>query len=192
MSLRLSEILEHDAPHLDVTSRRRLIAFHDAMVAALRAAELTPEGGALPTTFNTLLALLPGDHQPLKRDRDVTDWSVENDTKYAAFLTSWREQTSATASIRKPRALAAPLHQAVTALQMLEQAGAKKSELEAAVRTFLDVYALSQHALRLPAIEQALPARLPAGIALDETKVTIGNDDKGNYVGLVKRTSKPG
>ena len=71
MSLRLSEILEHDAPHLGVTSRKHLGAFYDALVDALRQGQLTPEGGALPTTLNTLLALLPGEQPPLRWDKEI-------------------------------------------------------------------------------------------------------------------------
>lgn len=190
MSLRLSEILEHDAPHLGITSRKHLSAFYDAMVDALRRGELTPEGGALPTTLNALLALLPGEQSPLKRDKEMTDWSVENDAKYATFLDRWRSTMAATPKPgRKVRAIAAPLHQAVTTLQQLEQKGTKKAELEGAVRTFLDVYALSQHALKLPDIERPLPTTFPAGIDFDETKIKLG-ESKGQFVGLLRRTNK--
>lgn len=189
MSLKLSEILEHDAPHLGITSRKYLTAFYDAMVDALRRGELTPEGGALPTTINTLLTLFPGEQPSLKRDKDMTDWSVENDAKYATFLDRWRSTMAATPRPRrKVRAIAAPLHQAVTTLQQLDQKGTKKAEQEAAVRTFLDVYALSQHALNLPAIDRPLPTTLPAGIDLDETKIKLG-ESKGTYVGLLRLTN---
>ena len=50
MALRLSEILEHDAPHLSITGRKDLLAFYDALKAALKEGRLTPEGGALPTS----------------------------------------------------------------------------------------------------------------------------------------------
>ncbi len=121
----------------------------------------------------------------------MTDWSVENDLKYAAFLDAWRTQMTVQRSAApKPRAVAAPLHQAVTRLQLLHTAGSKKAELERAVEVFLDVYALSQHALRLPALERELPKRLPEGISLDEQKVTLGNDAKGTYVGLLRRSQK--
>ena len=190
MSLRLSEILEHDAPHLGITSRKYLSAFYDMMVASLRQGQLTPEGGALPTTLNTLLALLPGEQLPLRRDKEMTDWSVENDTNYAAFLDRWRSQHQASPREgRKVRAIASPLHQAVTQLQELEQKSMKKAEVEARVRTFLDVYALSQHALNLPALERPLPTQLPAGITLDEARVELG-DDKGVYVGLRRRLQR--
>lgn len=121
----------------------------------------------------------------------MTDWSVENDTKYAAFLDSWREQIKAQPSkMRKPRAIAAPLHQTVTRLQSLVQGGAKKADLEVAVEVFLDVYVLSQHALKLPMLERALPSHLPPTVELDSSKVTLGNDAKGKFVGLVKRTAE--
>ena len=58
--------------------------------------------------------------------------------------------------------------------------------------TFLDVYALSQHALRLPRIDRALPEHLPEGIELDEQRVFLGNDGKGSYVGLVQRRKERG
>ena len=64
MALRLSEILEHDAPHLSITNRKRLLAFYDELKAALKEGRLTPEGGALPTSLNELLALLPGEQTP--------------------------------------------------------------------------------------------------------------------------------
>jgi hypothetical protein len=189
MSLRLSEILEHDAPHLGITTRKHLTAFYDVIVHALRQGELTPEGGALPTTLNILLALLPGEHAPLKRDKEMTDWSVENDAKYATFLDRWRSTVRETPKQgRKVRAIAAPLHQAVIALQKLEQRSPKKAELEGAVRTFLEVYALSQHALNLPDIDRPIPTQVPAGIALDETKVKLG-ESKGIFVGLLRRTN---
>ena len=188
MALRLSEILEHDAPHLAIINRKQLLAFYDEMKAALKEGRLTPEGGALPTSLNELLALLPGEHTPLKRDRELTDWAVDNDHKYAAFLNAWRDRISiGKPTARKPRAIAAPLYQAVTRLQTVRERSAKKAELEAAVDSFLDVYALSQHALRLPRIDRALPAGLPEGIELDERKAALGNDTKGTYVGLVQR-----
>lgn len=188
MALRLSEILEHDAPHLGITNRRRLLAFYDELKAALREGRLTPEGGAVPTSLNELLALLPGEQTPLKRDRELTDWAVENDHNYAAFLDAWRARMSADKPrTPKPRGVAAPLHQAVTRLEAVRARGGKKADLEAAVDTFLDVYALSQHALRLPRLDRSLPTRLPEGIELDEQKVFLGDDGKGTYVGLVQR-----
>ena len=184
--VRLSEILEHDAPHLGITDRKQLLAFYDALKTALREARLTPAGGALPSSLNELLALLPGEPKPAKRDRELTDWSVDNDLKYAAFLEAWRTRVSVTKAGAKPRAIAAPLFQAVTRLQTLKAQGAKKAELTAAVSTFLEVYALSQHALRLPPLAGPLPERLPEGIKMDP-QVTLGRDAKGVYVGLVKR-----
>ena len=187
MSVRLSEILEHDAPHLHISNRKRLLAFYDALVDALKKGELTPGAGALPSSLNALLQLLPGDQTPAKRDRELTDWSVENDLGYAAFLDKWRAQTPGQApKTAKPRAIAAPLHQAVTQLQALTASGTKKAALTYAIDVFLDTYALSQHALRLPVIERALPKQLPPEISLGE-QVTLGNDDKGNYVGLIRR-----
>ena len=187
MALRLSEILEHDAPHLGITNRRQLLAFYDTLKTALKEGRLTPEGGALPTSLNDLLALLPGEQAPAKRDRDLTDWSVENDSEYAAFLNAWRARTTTAPKSYKPRAVAAPLHQAVTRLQALRLDGSKKAELEGAVDTFLDVYALSQHVLRLPRLDRELPTSLPEGFELDTQKVSLGNDPKGIYVGLVQR-----
>lgn len=187
MALRLSEILEHDAPHLSITNRKQLLTFYDALKTALRERRLTPEGGALPTSLNELLRLLPGDQAPSKRDRELTDWSVENDPQYATFLDAWRAQAVTAPKPYNPRSIAAPLHQAVSQLQAVQVGGAKKTELEAAVTTFLDVYALSQYALRLPRIERTLPTRLPEGIKHDEQKVMLGDDAKGTYVGLVKR-----
>ena len=187
MALRLSEILEHDAPHLGITNRRQLLAFYDALKTALKEGRLTPEGGALPTSLNDLLTLLPGEQAPAKRDRDLTDWSVENDSEYAAFLDAWRARTTTRPKSYKPRAVAAPLHQAVTRLQVLRSDGSKKAELETAVDTFLDVYALSQHVLRLPRLDRELPTVLPEGFELDTQKVGMGNDSKGTYVGLVQR-----
>ena len=188
MALRLSEILEHDAPHLGVTTRKQLLAFYDLLKTALKEGRLTPEGGALPTSLNELLALLPGEQLLAKRDRDLTDWSVENDPEYAAFLDAWRVRTAAAKpKAYKPRAVAAPLHGAVTQLQDVRLGGSKKAELERAVDSFLDVYVLSQHALRLPRLERALPAELPEGTELDAQKVGLGNDAKGVYVGLVPR-----
>ena len=184
--VRLSEILEHDAPHLGITNRKQLLTFYDAVKAALRAGLLTPAGGALPSSLNELLALL-GDLTPAKRDRELTDWSVENDAQYAAFLASWRARAAATKPNPKPRAVAAPLQQAVARLQTLNAGPVKKAELSAAVTTFLEVYALSQHALRLPPLAGPLPQKLPEGIGLDEQKVTLGRDAKGIYVGLVRR-----
>ena len=184
--VRLSEILEHNAPHLGITDRKQLLAFYDALKTALREARLTPAGGALPSSLNELLALLPGEPKPAKRDLELTDWSVDNDPKYAAFLEAWRTRASATKAGSKPRAIAAPLFQAVTQLQTLNAQGAKKAELTAAVSTFLEVYALSQHALRLPPLAGPLPERLPEGIKIDP-HVTLGRDAKGVYVGLVKR-----
>lgn len=185
MALRLSEILEHDAPHLGLTNRKQLLGFYDALKTALREGRLTPEGGALPTSLGELLALLPGEQPSPKRDQELTDWSVENDLKYAAFLDRWRA-LSAAPKPYQPRAIAAPLHGAVTRLQDLNTGGAKKAELEAAVTHFLDVYALSQHALRLPRIERKLPSELPKGTELDAQKVFLG-EVKGTYVGLVQR-----
>lgn len=190
MALRLSETLEHDAPHLAITNRKQLLTFYDAIKAALKEGRLTPEGGALPTSLNELLALLPGEQTPLKRDRELTDWAVDNDPKYAAFLNAWRAYKVPTSRMPKPRAIAAPLHQAVTRLQTMQEGSVKKAELGAAVEVFLDVYALSQHALRLPRIDRSLPAHLPEGIELDERKVTLGSDTKGTYVGLVQRREK--
>jgi hypothetical protein len=190
MALRLSEILEHDAPHLAITGRKQLLAFYDAIKAALKEGRLTPEGGALPTSLNELLTLLPGEQTPLKRDRELTDWAVDNDLKYAAFLDAWRARQVPTSRTPKPRAIAAPLYQAVMRLQALQAGGAKKAEFGAAVEVFLDVYALSQHALRLPRIDRTLPAGLPEGIELDERKVTLGSDTRGTYVGLVQRPEK--
>lgn len=67
----------------------------------------------------------------------MTDWSVENDANYAAFLDRWRSSVRATPRQgRKIRAIAAPLHQAVAKLQALEQSGAKKAQLEEAIKTF--------------------------------------------------------
>lgn len=192
MALRLSEILEHDAPHLSITNRKQLLAFYDEIKAALKEGRLTPEGGAVPTSLNELLALLPGEQTPLKRDRELTDWAVDNDYKYAAFLDTWRAQTVSVPKTPKLRAIAAPLHQAVTRLQAVQARGAKKAELEAAADVFLDVYALSQHALRLPYIDRTVPAELPEGIAFDEQKVSLGNDAKGTYVGLVQRREDKG
>ncbi len=187
MALRLSEILEHDAPHLSITNRRQLLAFYDELKTALKEGRLKPEGGALPTSLNDLLALLPGEQPLAKRDRDLTDWSVENDFEYAAFLNTWRAHTMTPPKSYKPRAVAAPLHQAVTRLQVLRSDGGKKAELEAAVDTFLDVYVLSQHVLRLPRLDRELLISLPEGFALDAQKVGLGNDPKGTYVGLVQR-----
>ena len=187
MALRLSEILEHDAPHLGITNRGQLLAFYDALKTALKEGRLTPEGGAVPTSLNELLALLPGEQPPLKRDRELTDWSVENDPQYAAFLDAWRARTAAPSKGYKPRAIAAPLHQAVTRLQAVRKGTAKKAELEGAVDTFLDVYALSQHALRLPRLERALPTGLPEGLERDAQKVDLGHDAKGTFVGLVAK-----
>lgn len=187
MALRLSEILEHDAPHLGITTRRQLLAFYDALKTALKEGRLTPEGGALPTSLNEFLALLPGEQPPLKRDREFTDWSVENDHKYAAFLDAWRARTAAPSKTYKPRAIAAPLHQAVTRLQAVREGTAKKAELEGAVDTFLDVYALSQHALKLPRLDRALPTGLPEGLERDAQKVDLGHDAKGIFVGLVSK-----
>jgi len=193
MALRLSEILEHDAPHLGITNRKRLLAFYDEVKAALKEGRLTPEGGAMPTSLNELMALLPGEQVPARRDRDLTDWAVENDHKYAAFLGAWRARTSADGPRRhKPRGVAAPLCQAVTRLQAVREGSAKKAELGVAVDTFLDVYALSQHALRLPRIDRALPKGLPEGIELDEQRVFLGDDGKGTYVGLVQRRKERG
>ena len=187
MAQRLSEILEHDAPHLSITNRRQLFAFYEALKTALKEGRLKPEGGALPTSLNELLALLPGEQPLAKRDRDLTDWSVENDHQYAAFLETWRAQTKTLPKSYKPRAIAVPLYQAVTRLQTLRLDGSKKAELEAAVDTFLDVYALSQYALKLPQLGRALPTSLPEGFALDTQKAGLGNDPKGSYVGLVGR-----
>ena len=137
MSIRLSEILEHDAPHLAISNRKRLQAFYDAVVEALRQGELTPEGGALPTTLNTLLALLPGEQRLAARDREMTDWSVENDVKYAAFLDVWRSRMASVA-VKAPyvRPIAVPFQQAVTYLQRVHASGSKKAELEQAVNLF--------------------------------------------------------
>lgn len=190
MPLRLSEILEHDAPHLGVHSRQALLRFYDAIVDALRKGELTAEGGALPTKLGTLLAFLPGIHGLPKRDRDMTDWSVENDHKYAAFLERWRAATDQGRKGRTVRPVAAPLHQAVTKLQEIELSGGKKSDIQVAVSFFLDIYALSQHALRLPAIDRALPRQLPTGVELDDRAVALGDDDTGKFVGLVRRRAK--
>ena len=176
-----------DAPHLGITNRRQLIAFYDALKAALKEGRLTPEGGALPTSLNDLLASLPGEQSPAKRDRDLTDWSVENDSDYAAFLNDWRGRTTTPSKSYKPRAVAAPLHQAVTRLQVLRSDGSKKAELEGAVDTFLDVYALSQHVLRLPRLVRELSTSLPEGFELDTQKVGLGKDAKGIYIGLVQR-----
>ncbi len=187
MSVRLSEILEHDAPHLHISNRRRLLTFYDVLVDALKKGDLTPGAGALPSSLNALLKLLPGDQAPAKRDRELTDWSVENDLHYAAFLDKWRAQTpSPTTKTAKPRAIAAPLHQAVTQLQALQASSTKKAALAHATDVFLDTYALSQHALRLPVIERTLPKQLPPEISLGE-QVTLGDDSKGNYVGLIRR-----
>ena len=186
MALRLSEILEHDAPHLGITNRKQLLAFYGALKTALREGRLTPEGGALPSSLNEFLTLLPGEQTPAKRDLELTDWAVDNDLKYAAFLETWRAQ-AATEARAKPRAIAAPLAQAVTRLHALHTQGAKKTELEEAVKTFLEVYALSQHALRLPPLAGPLPERLPEGVALDPQKVTLGRDARGVYVGLTRR-----
>lgn len=193
MALRLSEILEHDAPHLGIANRKQLLAFYDALKTALKAGRLTPEGGAVPTSLNELLALLPGEQPPARHDRELTDWSVENDPNYAAFLDAWRASTAAPLRRYQPRAVAAPLYQAVTRLQALRNGGGKKAELEGAVDTFLDIYALSQHALKLPRLERPLPAGLPEGVEFDARKVTLGNDPKGTYVGLVpKRKGRAG
>lgn len=192
MSLRLSEILEHDAPHLAITGRKQLLAFYDAIKAALKEGRLTPEGGALPTSLNELLALLPGEQTSLKRDRELTDWAVDNDPKYAVFLDAWRARKVPTSRMPKPRAIAAPLHQAIMRLQALQASGAKKAELGAAVDAFLDIYVLSQHALRLPRIDRALPTHLPEGIELDERKVALGNDTRGTYIGLVQKRERKG
>ena len=54
------------------------------------------------------------------------------------------------------------------------------------VVSVLDVYVLSQHALRLPRLERALPAGLPQGTELDEPKVGPG-EVGGTYVGLIPR-----
>lgn len=182
--------MEHDAPHLHITNRRRLLAFYDALVSALKKGDLTPGGGAVPSSLNAFLTLLPGEHTPAKRDRELTDWSVENNPEYAAFLNTWRARTTGPAKSPKPRAIAAPLHQAVTQLQKLQAGGSKKAELRDAVNVFLDTYALSQHALRLPVIERTLPEQLPREITLDEQRVALGYDDKGDYVGLVKKPFK--
>lgn len=187
MALRLSEILEHDAPHLGIANRKQLLAFYDALKTALKEGRLTPEGGAVPTGLNELLALLPGEQPPLKRDRELTDWSVENDLQYAAFLDAWRARTAGPSKAYKPRAIAAPLHQAVTHLQSVRGGPAKKAELEGAVDTFLDVYVLSQHALKLPRLERVLPPGLPEGIKVDAQKVGLGHDAKGTYVGLTSK-----
>lgn len=193
MALRLSEILEHDAPHLSITNRKQFLVFYDLLKTALKEGRLTAEGGALPTSLNELLALLPGEQALLKRDRELTDWSVENDLKYAAFLDAWRAQLPvAEPRAYKPRAVAAPLHQAVTQLQKVREGSAKKADLEAAVDTFLDVYVLSQHALRLPRIDRTLPAGLPEGIEHDAQKVALGSDPKGAYVGLIQRRAGRG
>ncbi len=192
MALRLSEILEHDAPHLSITNRRQLLAFYDEIKGALKEGRLTPEGGAVPTSLNELLALFAGEQVPLKRDQELTDWAVDNDYKYAAFLDSWRAQTISLPRTPKLRAIAAPLHQAVTRLQAVQARGTKKAELEEAVNVFLDVYVLSQHALRLPYIDRAVPAELPEGIELNGQKVALGNDEKGTYVGLVRRRDSRG
>lgn len=133
------------------------------------------------------MALLPGEQTLLRRDRELTDWAVDNDHKYAAFLDTWRARMVPTSRTPKPRAGAAPLYQAVTRLQTMREGGVKKAELETAVDVFLDVYTLSQHALRLPRIDRALPAALPEGIELDEQRVFLGDDGKGTYVGLVQR-----
>lgn len=187
MSIRLSEILEHNAPHLAISNRKRMQTFYDAVVEALRQGELTPEGGALPTTLNTLLALLPGEQRLAARDREMTDWSVENDVKYAAFLDGWRSRmTSVALKVPYVRPIALPYHQAVTHLQRVHASGSKKAELEQAVNLFLDVYALSQHALRLPEVERDIPRQLSEGITVDEQKVALENDVKGRYVGFVK------
>lgn len=187
MALRLSEILEHDAPHLSITNRKQLLAFYEAVKVALKEGRLTPEGGALPTSLSELVTLLPGEQPQLKRDRELTDWAVDNDHKYASFLDIWRTQAVPVSGAPKPRTIAAPLHQAVTQLQTLNSSGAKKAELEKAVDTFLDVYALSQHALRLPRIDRALPTELPGGVEFDAQKVLLGDDAKGTYVGLMQR-----
>lgn len=192
MALRLSEILEHDAPHLAITNRKQLLTFYDAIKAALKEGRLTPEGGALPTSLNEFLALLPGEQTPLKRDRELTDWAVDNDPKYAAFLNAWRARKVPASRMPKPRAIAAPLHQAVTRLQTMQEGSVKKAELGAAVEVFLDIYVLSQHALRLPRIDRALPSHFPEGIELDEHKVALGNDTKGMYVGLVQKRERKG
>lgn len=187
MALRLSEILEHDAPHLGVTTRRQLLAFYDALKTALREGKLTPEGGALPTSLNELLTLLPGTQPPLKRDRELTDWAVDNDHHYAAFLDGWRARNAAVPKTSTIRPVAAPIYQAVVRLHTLRTGTTKKAELENAVDVFLDVYALSQHALRLPALDRPLPKELPAGISHDAQRVALGDDAKGGYVGLVRR-----
>ena len=124
---------------------------------------------------------------PARRDRELTDWSVENDLQYAAFLDAWRAHTAGPSKTYRPRAIAAPLYQAVTRLQAVREGTAKKAELEGAVDTFLDVYALSQHALRLPRLERPLPAGLPEGLERDAQKVGLGNDAKGTFVGLVSK-----
>lgn len=83
MALRLGKILEHDAPHLGVTKRKQLLAFYDALKTARKKSHLTPEESELPTSLNELLARLPSEQPPAKRDRELTDWSVENDPRYA-------------------------------------------------------------------------------------------------------------
>ena len=90
-------------------------------------------------SLNELLALLPGEQPPAKRDREVTDGSVENDPQYAAFLDTWRARTATPSKAYRPRGIAAPLYGAVTRLQDLRLGGSKKAELEGAVDTFLDV-----------------------------------------------------
>ncbi len=45
MALRLSEILEHDAPHPGITNHKRLLAFYDELKAALRGGPLDAGGG---------------------------------------------------------------------------------------------------------------------------------------------------
>lgn len=51
------------------------------------------------------------------------------------------------------------------------------------MNTLLDVYALSQHTLRGSRSDWVLPE----GIEHDERRVVLGNDARGNYVGLVQR-----
>lgn len=115
MTLRLSEILERDALHLmyHLTKAPECVLRRDGR--GPEAGELMPEGGALPITLNAALALLPNEHPPLKRDKEMTDWSVENDAKYATFLNQWRLQIDASPKQgRKVRAIAEPLHQTIT------------------------------------------------------------------------------
>ena len=49
-----------------------------------------------------------------------------------------------------------------------------------------NVHALSQHALRLPRLERALPTELPEGTELDAPKVGLGGVG-GTPVGLILR-----